>query len=218
MTGTNPDPTASQGDPPAGSGEPGTPANGAVPVVIPEGYVPRSELEKSETRARALQSEKDRLTAQLAVPAATPPPAATVDPGLGFDPDEFRRSLVRESYGAANLAATAQALRSEFPKADTALFDKAYEFASPEALRLAVQDSHDRVANAVKSEVEAALEKQRAELASQYGIPAGAPTGSATPTDGDPTPAQLNSMSNAEWDALEVKSPGIVQRILAKAG
>lgn len=208
-------PPASQGDPPA-AGEPGTPVNGPVGGEIPEGFVPRSEFEKEQARSRAFQAEKDRLAAQLA--AANPAPApGEPQTGLGFDPDEFRRELMRDVSGAARLVRLSETLRSQYPDADSGLFDRAHEFASPEAFQLAVMDSHDRVA-AVRGDERAKTEERiRAEFAAKGFGPPAPPSGGNTPVAGDPTPEALSRMTNAEWDALEAASPGIIKRVLSSA-
>jgi len=208
-------PPASQGDPPA-AGEPGTPVNGPVGGEIPEGFVPRSEFEKEQARSRAFQAEKDRLAAQLA--AANPaPPAGDPPTPLGFDPDEFRRTLMRDVTGAARLVRLAETLRGQYPDADSGLFDRSHEFASPEAFQLAVMESHDRVSS-VRGDERAKTETRiRAEYAASGFGPPTPPTGGNTPTDGDPTPEAFARMSDAEWNALEAKSPGLIKRVLSAA-
>jgi len=208
-------PPASQGDPPA-AGEPGTPVNGESGGETPEGFVPRSEFEKEQARSRAFQAEKDRLAAQLAA-ASPPPPPGEPKTDLGFDPDEFRRSLMRDVTGAARLVRLAETLRGQYPDADSGLFDRSHEFASPEAFQLAVMESHDRVASVRGDEREKTEARIRAEFAAKGFGPPSPPTGGTTPKDGDPTPEALARMTNAEWDALEAKSPGLIKRVLAGA-
>lgn len=208
-------PPASEGDPNA-AGAPVIPAEGAPVVTTPEGFVPRSEYEKEQARSRAYQGEKDRLTAQLAAATAPAPASSPAEP-LGFDPDEFRAKLMRDVSGAARLVRLSETLSGQYPDADSTLFDRAHEFASPEAFQVAVMDSHDRVSKARADEREKTETRLRAEYAANGFGPPSPPAGGATPLAGDPSQEALARMSNAEWDELEKKSPGIIKRVLAGA-
>ena len=104
-------------------------------------------------------------------------------------------------------------LKTEFPLADTAIFDRIDEFDSVEALRARVEASHlknkkyeDEVREKVTAEVLADVqEKHGIELTpKEPGEPA---------VSGDPTVEELSAMSQVQLDALEAKSPGIVARV-----
>lgn len=152
-----------------------------------------------------------------ATPKDEPPKSET---GLGFDPDDFRASLLRDVSGVISLTQAASTVKSEFPHADPSLFEpeRMSQFSSPEAFRQAVADSHQRMAAILEAGWKEREERLRAELAEKYGDAGGDAGGGAPPAGGDPTPAQLMAMSDADLDALEAKNPGIVERILRAAG
>lgn len=198
-------------------------SEGSAGTQVPEGFVPLATLEQEQARTRAFQSELDRVKAETAASASKPAESAGAsdDDDEGFDPVAYRRELLRDVAGVSRLSRAAESLRSEFPLADASLFeDRLVDFASPEALRIAAEDSH----KAVASLVDAGMKAKEADLlktfAEQYGVDLqgeGGPQGQGQSVDGDPTPEQFNRLSFAEQDALEAKSPGITQRIIDKA-
>lgn len=205
-----PDPT---GNPTPPEGAPGSPA--AVEITPPAGFVPQADFEREQARARTFQGERDRLAAQLATPT---PPAVPAAPASisGFDPTELRRQMLRDNA----LLNAARDLQSRFPEADRALFgpDKLLNYGSVEAFEYAVKDSHDAAAArfaARDAETEARI---RAEFVAKYGPIAGDSSPASPPTPGaDPTPEALARMTDAELDALEVRSPGTYARVLMNA-
>lgn len=217
-TATQPAPNASAnpGSDPAAVGDGG-------PATPPAGFVPLSEAENLREEARRSRQAAEDLRQELARAKST---AATAKPGtddaiLGFDPDAFRQNLLRDVSGVIGLTQAAASAKQEFPNADPALFEpeRLAQFSSPEAYRLAVEDSHRRVAailDAGWSEREAKL---REELAGRIGDAGANAGGTATPpAGGDPTPQQLAGLSMKEIDALEASSPGVLQRVAASVG
>lgn len=191
-----------------------------------EGFVPQDQLDREVARTRSFQAERDKLQAELdrVKLANTPPKADEKDdkPTLGFDPDEFRRQVTRDAFHATSMARAAEALRADYPHADDDLFTAARitDFGSVEAFKFAVEDSHKRVDSKIKSERAKIEEDVRKEFAEKYGVSitpnASEGKGTGTPA-GDPTPEQLARMSASEWDTLEERSPGAINRILAKS-
>lgn len=199
-----------------------TAPEGSVPaegVTVPEGFVPAAQVEAAREEARRrYQGELDRVKAELAAAKSTSPaaPAASGSETKGFDPVAFRSELLRDVSGVVTMSQTASALRAEFPHADPSLFtaEKLATFTNPEALRLAVEDSHSRVAAILDAEKERIREELATEFAGRY------PDASAAGVSGkpgvmglagDPTPAQLAAMSEAEFAAVPDE---VVARVL----
>ncbi len=184
----------------------------------PEGFVPVADLEREKTRSRTFQSEADRLRGELS--AKNDPPAGGAgganpdDALLGFDPAEFRRSLLSDVSQATRLTLAVPSLQAEFPEADQSIYLRLHEFGSADALRLAVEDSHNRVASIVDARVAAREQALRAEFEAAHGGGSnGPPAGPAEP-GADPTRDQIASMSLAELSAFEAERPGVVERVL----
>lgn len=211
---------------PAGTEPAAVPAAQAPPV----GFVPQSELDAERQRARAFQSEKDRVEAELvklraATPAA-PGTGATPPDGSGFDPDRFREQLLTDVKGVMSaglgtfaLRAEATELKAKFPHANWATLEgQLDQFASKEALFIAAEADHKRVADIIASMETAEQKAERERLAAingGQGGPAGA-GGGAGAAGTDPTPEQVAAMSMSELDALEARSPGALDRIKAR--
>lgn len=213
-------PPASQTDPPGSAGGPGS---GSEP---PAGFVSLADLEREQQRSRAFQSELDRTKVRLdelekkATEGKPTNDGGESDRGPGFDPAEFERRLLTNVYGAAEKARAAEALRQQFPHADSSLFTagKLAEFGSVDALRIAVEDSHNRVAS-ILTEGRAAIEEQvRKEFAEKYGIKDDPVGGSGSEgTVGDPTVDQIRAMTLQDQLELEKKNPGVIKRVLRSA-
>lgn len=213
MAPSEPNPVTPPPAPPAVPASEGA----APPTQAPAGFVPQADFEREQLRARTFQGEADRLKAQLAAPPAPQEaPAGTPQAGPGFDPEAFRANLLRDVVGVTQLTQTAANLRQKYPHADPAIFDRIDQYGSADALALAVMDSHARVASILDQHTDvAAVEARiRAEYEARYGGTGTPPSGGSTTPNGDPTPAQLNAMSAAEWDALEQRSPGVIDRVL----
>lgn len=185
----------------------------------PDGFVPQVDYDRLEAQRREFQAnldrttqENDRLVRELAErPATSPDPV--VGAAAGFDPAAFRRELLQDFHSVTALKDAAVAARSDYPHADPALFDRLAEFSSPEAFRLACEVSHTRVADVIATQVADREKTVREEMAKQHGLTLVPPAG-AEGVPGDPTQAQLAAMPIHEWDALELKSPGVIDRVL----
>lgn len=222
LEGTPPPGTPPAGDPPPGGTPPvtegapaGEPASGTPPA---DTFA--AERDRLETQRRALQSERDRLAArvrQLEDGQAAPvrPAEGEETPLTRTDLDTFRREMLRDSLRATELVRTVEALRQQYPNADSGIFERAVEYDSIDALRLDVIDSHQAMQTRIEARVaerEAALREEFEQRYGQGNTPPGAP-----PAGSDPTPEQLARMSNKEWEELERRSPGVVERVLRSA-
>lgn len=219
--------------PAASQTAPGGSETVAVPAtqVAPEGFVPVAELEAERQRSRAFQSEKDRIEAEFNKSKATPvtpalgdtatPPAAA----QGFDPEAFLRkleardeALIARVQGAGTLSAKAAELKTQFPHADwTRLEANLGSFASPEALFIAAEADHKRVADIITANLTPEQKAERERLAAANAGAGGPATQTVTTAGGDPTTAQVAAMTMSELDALEKSSPGILERVKARA-
>jgi len=212
---TQPAPTvpATTGSDQSAAGTPG-------PAITPEGFVPLSEVEQIREEARRSRQAAEDLRQELARSKAAAPKPADNDANQGFDPEEFRRGLLRDVSGVLSLTQASAAARTEFPNADPALFEpeRISQFSSPEAYRLAVEDSHTRVAAILDAGWAAREEKLRAELATKFGDAGASAGGTAPLTSGDPTIAQVLAMSIDEMNELEARSPGTLNRVKRTAG
>jgi len=199
----------------------------AAPVAAaPEGYVLAAEVETAREEGRRLaqsdydrrlHAETERIKAEAAAAAAPAPKGDATDPGQ--DQAAFRTSLLRDVSGVITMSQAATSLKTEYPHADPALFapERLSQFSSAEALRFAAEDSHRRVAAILDTERTAIETALRAELAEKFGDTGGA-GGNPAPVAGDPTIQQLAAMTPAEMDALEVRSPGVIDRVKRSAG
>ena len=181
-----------------------------------EGLVSREELDRVETQRREFQARADRLQRELDEAKASGS-TSQQDGGNdgGFDPAAFRRELMRDVMQASALQQAALTLKGEFPHADPSIFsEKLADFRSADALRMAAEASHRRVADALSAARTEIEEKVKKEFEERYGSGSGSPQGGGQSVPGDPTPEQLAAMSPDEWDALEQKSPGVIDRVL----
>lgn len=216
-TATQPAPNASPnpGSDPAAGGDGG-------PATPPAGFVPLSEAENLREEARRARQAAEDLRQELARAKSAPTTKpGTEDTTSGFDLDAFRQTLLRDVSGVISLTQTAASAKSEFPNADPALFEpeRIAQFSSPEAYRLAVEDSHRRVAAILDAGWQEREAKLREELAGKIGDAGANAGGSASiPAGGDPTPAQLAAMSMREIEALEASNPGVLARVAASVG
>lgn len=206
----------------SGEGTSESTETGSATSGTPQGFVPEAELERERQRTRSFQAERDRLAAELAKArdAGESQDTGKGKDGQGLDLDEFRRSVLRDAFHATSMARAAETLRTEFPHADEGLFtpDRITEFGSVEAFKFAVEDSHKRVDSILAKERTSLEEKIRQEMAEKYGISTTtSSTGDGSAPSGDPTPEALSRMSESEWEALEAKSPGVIDRVLMKA-
>jgi hypothetical protein len=179
-------------------------ATGAVGTETPPGFVPVTELERERQRAREFQSRYDQLIAEREQMNRSNGDGTTSGQGEddttpGFDPDSFRQSVLTDVLRAQQMASGVQQARADFPHADPTLFtpERVAQFGSVESFRFAAQ--------------------VREELGLQGGG-AGGPQGETPAQGGDPTPEQLAAMTMGEWDDLERESPGIIERVLTRAG
>jgi hypothetical protein len=182
-----------------------------------------AEREQLQARARSFQSAKDQaearaaaLEAELAAlrdgnqngEAAAPP----------LNPELIVSQLESRMAHREEMRATANALRGEFPEADWDRFSDPTKFESADALRAAVEASH----NSIKSRVDAAFAAREqaliGEIKAKYGIdltPA-APEGAGAPS-GDPSIEQIAAMSFAEKAEFDREHPGVIARVLRSA-
>lgn len=218
--------SASEADPTGGSPDAGAAADGGAGGTEESNGSQSGSVSADLTRAqetiRNLQSERDRLRAER--DSLTAAASSGSGDGAGssgeFDPDAFRRSLMQDVLGATALQTAAVAIRQEFPHADPSLFtgERLAGFGSPDALRLAAQADHLRVAAQVEAAVEAREAALRAEMEAKYGSGAGSANGGGeSGGTGDPTPQQVAAMSLDELDALEKSNPGVLDRVLRSA-
>lgn len=207
-----------------GSGDGGSAGDGGSGGNSGEQFVSLEALESfGKQLTDSFTSELRRV--QGSVDKLAKPPANTGDKGDGdggaFDPAAFRQGLLSDVYGAAAINASATSLRTEFPHADPDLFSPARlaQFDSPEALRMAAETSHKRVADTLEAGFKDKEATLLADFAKKYGVDLGAGPQGGTEGGGggDPTPAQLAQMSVAQLDDLEKANPGVVKRVLAGA-
>lgn len=220
MDDTTQTPTESQPNPPATDAGAGS-GSGSTGGGVPSGFVPVAELEREQARSRDFQGRADRLQAQIQRLASGGEPGdggATSGTPKGFDPDAFADQLLNRVYGATALMNASEKLKAEFPHADSSFFepDVLKEFDSPEALRAVVEADHNRVAAAIKAAVEAA--GQPAPTPGQQPSPLGPAGSGGQPTGGDPTVDQLNALTPGELGKFMQDNPGVVERVLSKAG
>jgi hypothetical protein len=198
-----PTPGASETDP-GGTAAPGTAVDGGAGGTpsTADGAAFAAERERLETTIRTLQGAKDKARAELAaatkpkedVSTAAAPAAATAEELMELFE---RRQSMREA---------ATALKSEYPLARADLFEKAMSYDSPEAFKVAVEDSHNAVNSLVATQLAAKETELRAAYAAKYGeLPDAPPAADGGTGDGMPTAKEAAGWSFAEIDAFIAK-------------
>lgn len=212
----NPNPSASEGNPatPDGVGAGSPDDGGAGTQAGADAFA--AERESLAKQARDFQSRADReqaraeaaerQLAELRKPAGETP-ASDAPSGLTMA-DLVRYDQLKEAKVA---------LAEAYPDASPGILARAVEFESPEAFEASVERSHN-ANKAMRERIEREAEERMRALLEERGIkidPDPAPVTGTTPPVGDPTPADLNRMTPEEWEALEAKSPGVIDRVLA---
>lgn len=219
----NPTPGASEGDQPAaGAADAGTSGDGGASgsdSTATSAALAVAERERYEKTQRELQAAKDserskreaaeRELAQLKGQATDSP----------TQPQAFdARTAYAELQKLTRLDATADSLRETYKHADAALFERATEFDSPEALTAALKASHEAKATVIAAEVEAQVAAKLAEAAKQYGFTITTP---ASPEKDKPvgelTIERLHAMTMDEQDDYEAANPGAIDRVIRSA-
>lgn len=166
-----------------------------------------------ETQRREQQARADRAEAELARLRAAQTPAAPAPTGDFLTKDAFREELRRQR----ELDSAVGALREKFPFAGD-VFDRVDSFDNVEALSVAAENAHQRVAGLLDPAVQAAVNAAIKPYVDRYGAlqqpPAGTKPGEG---EGLPTAEEIARMSLAELDALEVAHPGHAKRVVNEA-
>ena len=189
----------------------------AAPVQVPEGFVPQADLDRVELQRKGFQSELTRVTAELAAAKVKPDPAPATSPVVGDAASELRAlraEMVADRLLSANMASV-PSLKTEFPHADPSFFsaERLAGYGSPEALRIAVEADHNRIAAIVSAAEQVKEDAAKAALAGQSPLGPVAP-----PIPGvDPTVQQLNALSPSALDAYQAANPGVVERVMTAA-
>lgn len=199
---------ASGGDPAAGTPTPGSTDQ------VPAGFVPQAELDRLEQGRRTLQSERDRLAAELE--RAKGASAAQPSGGSFADPAAFAREVLGHVNRDLSLREARSALSQEFPAARQEVLKA--DYGSPEEMRVAVERSHqaeESYRNQVRSEAEKDVLSR---LGEKYGREFSIDTPQTPPSDGEggekqPTAADLRAMPFSEFRQLD---PALVQKVLAQ--
>lgn len=132
----------------------------------------------------------------------------------GLTLEQMRSEMRREQMRAVQIADLRASLREEFPRAEASIFDRAYEYETPEAFRLAVDQSHTAISGVIEAELTRLRSLDAEALQKELGqttTPAGDGGSSG---GGDPTPEALAGMSMAQLDQIEKQSPGVIDRVL----
>jgi len=178
-----------------------------------------AEREKLNATNRDLQSAKDRTAAELAKAQAE---LAKLKGG-GNEATQSApldtRAFYAEVAKFGQLDSTAKSLKDagKYEYADEAIYAKATEYDSVEALEAALKASHDAKAAVIEAAVEAKVAAKLAEAEGKYGVKLNAPATAAAPPAGEPSVDQWASMSMDEQDAWEAKVPGITDRMIRSA-
>lgn len=162
----------------------------------------QSRADREQARAEAAE----RRLAELSKPAGTP--AASEAPAGLTMADLIRYDQLKDAKTE---------LAAKYPDANPDILARAVQFDSPEAFEASVERSHN-ANKAMRERIEREAEERMRALLEERGIkldPNPAPPTGTTPPVGDPTPADLNRMTPEEWEELEAKSPGVIDRVLA---
>ena len=155
-----------------------TPDTSGAGATVPEGYVPRADLDAVEAKRRGLQSENDRLAAQLKA-AQTPKPASdtsgddewkrSVEEKLqSFDPTALADQFTARFNQQQAVLTARSAAKTEFPNAAKSVLEAEYD--SAEALRAAVEASHTTESNRIAEIKAQARQEFAAEMKAKHGV------------------------------------------------
>lgn len=182
-----------------------------------------AEREALQREARVRQSEADKAKAEVArlqaeLAAKDEGASGGETPTLGMTEEQARQVMRREMARARELADAVETAKKDYPDALPAVFAELDKYDSADDLLVAAKASHDQFADHRKAIAERVEAETRARYAERYGeLPA-----PSTPEDeggaaGEPTVAQLSAMTQAQLDALEARSPGLIARVLRSA-
>ena len=216
VTDTTPTPEASVVDSP--SSEAGAAAGSEGGTQAADGNAFAAERERLQSQIRSLQSDRDRAI----VRAERAEAAAVADSSGGSAASELGATLTEAQVAeivqrSTMLTQAAERMRSseDFKHADPAIFDRAFEFDSPEAFRVAVEQNHAERA----AIFQAGFQAGQGAIGDGGGSPTPAPgpaaAGSTAPTPGLPTASELAALSQAQFEAfVEKHGEGVVEEIL----
>jgi hypothetical protein len=170
--------------------EPVTPAAGeATPPASADSFA--AEREQLEARARSFQARADKAEAEL-TKLKEPKPDPTQNP-VPLTAEGVLALLNRDR----ELTEARSTLKTEFPSADPALLKA--DYASVEAMRAAVEDSHKRIEAIIAPRVDSESQALLARYVEKYGALPDAPgAGEGTPKTGLPTKAELRGYGIAD--------------------
>lgn len=202
----NPTPGVSEDNPtPSGDGSAGVSGDGGAGANSggDGASLAAAERERMEAVQRQLQGERDReraRAAKLEQDLAAAKGSVTEDKPLALA--DITR-LLDERDRARELRTAADTFRSsdEFKFADKSILDRASEYDSPEALKAALQTSHEAVKAIVDAETETQVRTQVESVLKEAGIAVKpAPSNQPPAPSGLPTIEEIHSTPMDEWD------------------
>ena len=184
-----------------------------------------AERDALQAEARRHQAERDRVAAEnarlKAELAKGTSSGETPASGSGLTAEQIaeqvRTAMRQEATRSRELALAAETARKEYPNALGSIFQNPEEFDSAEELLETARASHQTLSSFIEERTKAAEKELRDRYEAVHGpLPEPASADGPAPS-GDPTVEQLSSMSIAQLDALELKEPGIIDRIIRSA-
>lgn len=175
-----------------------------------------AERDRLEAERRQWQSEADKLRKENEALKAAKDGGADSSTGLSLE--EVRAEFLRAQ--AIGAEASRLATSDELKFADKAILDRAAEYDSPEALRAAVEQSHNErkaFLESVGAVPKSDVEQQLAAYRERYGDLPSPPDTSGAQATGTPTVEQIGAMTFAERDAYEAEhGKGSLQQLISK--
>ena len=206
----------------AGAANPGAAVDGGSTTSQAAADTSAPDRDSFEAERRQLQSQRDRLRAEIAELEGKRGAAAKTEEGpRPLTAEEMRREMQATLLRTQELSDAKVSLRERYPDAEDSVFARAYEFESAEDFAVAAERSH----NAIASKVEARLAAREAELRERYEKAYGplndtpVDTGQGGGVAGVlPTIHQLAQMSPDEYDAtVEKWGDDTIDKILRQA-
>lgn len=174
----------------------------------------QSRAEKAEADSRALTQRLDALEKRLSGNGGSDDDGGASKP---VDTDALANELHARFKREAALERAAEALKGDLSYADPAIFERASEFDSPDALREAAEASHARV----NSLIEAAVAEQREAIlervAKEYGVRLAPSTNDGATNTGEMTLERFRSLSFSDQGKFERENPDKVAELLRSA-
>lgn len=166
----------------------------------------QSEADKAKSRQSSLEARLKELEERQTESSAVPDGGQSnlVDPVQFLEQIELRTEM-REAR---------KQLSEQYPFARSEVINGFARYRSVDDYVFAVEQDHRNYERKIQPEIDRKVQAARVELEAKFGGMVSPPDANGAAIPGEPTAEQLANMSMREWDELEGKFPGILDRVL----